>query len=201
MDSTKKQILLIHGGEVFDSYDTYIEHLKTAEFEPERGKRWRDSLQEELADNFDLIAPLMPCKQNAKYEEWKIWFEKSFPYLKDDIVLIGVSLGGMFLAKYLSENSFPKKISATYLLAPPYDNVGADYSLGDFVLPDSLERIKEQGGQIYLYHSEDDPIVPFSNIEQYAEALPGAKKVTFKDKGHFMGEEFPELIDSLKKLI
>jgi len=201
MTLNKKQILLIHGGETFDDYNAYIEHLKSAEFELERGKRWRDSLREELVDDFDLITPLMPFKQNAKYKEWKIWLEKIIPHLKDELILIGHSLGGIFLAKYLSENTFPKKISAVYLIAAPYDNTGADYPLGDFTLPDSLEGLEKQGGQIYLYHSEDDPMVPFMNIEKYAKALPSAKKQIFKEKGHFMQEEFPELISHLKQFI
>ena len=61
--------------------------------------------------------PSMPNKQNAAYDEWSIWFEKYFAYLKDDVILIGWSLGGMFLAKYLSDKPFPVKIKSLFLLA------------------------------------------------------------------------------------
>ena len=175
------------------------------ESEIERNKRWRYSLEKELGQGFEVIAPTMPNKQNSKYKEWKIWFEKILPYINNNVVLIGHSLGGIFLAKYLSENDFPKKILATYLIAAPYDEKDcqkndAGYSLDDFALPDSLKRFGGQGGRIYLYHSKDDPVVPFTEVEKYAKALPNAKKEIFKEKGHFMQEEFPELVDSMGQL-
>jgi uncharacterized protein len=195
----KKQIIIIHGGETFDTYDDYIEFLKNAEYNPDKRKKWKDSLAEDLGDDFSVIQPQMPCQWNAKYKEWKIWFEKVIPYIEDDVVIIGGSLGGIFIAKYLSENEFPKKILATYLLAAPYDS-NDDYSLADFVLPESLSMFEKQGGKIYLYQSKDDTIVPFANVEKYAKALPTAEKVIFEDKWHFIDEEFPELVESIKKL-
>jgi len=206
MNLSKKQILLIHGGEAYNSYYAYIESLKRAEFDLEKEKnkekRWRYSLEKELGKGFEIIAPTMPNKQNSKYNEWKVWFEKTFPYLRDNIVLIGHSLGGIFLAKYLSENDSPKKILATYLIAAPYDDkdAEADYSLADFALPSSLKRFERQGGRIYLYHSQDDSMVPFAEVEKYAKALPKAEKIIFKEKGHFMQEDFPELLKSIRQL-
>ena len=59
-------------------------------------------------------------------------------------------------------------------------------------------RVNQQGGNIYIYHSEDDFVVPFADLDKYAKDLPNAKKVIFKDRGHFLQEEFPELIESIK---
>ncbi len=198
----KKQIVFIHGGETFDSHEAYLDFLRNCEFNPEKGKekRWKDSLLESLGDDFEVIAPTMPCKFNAKYKEWKIWFDKVVPFLRDGVVLIGHSLGGIFLAKYLSENDFPKKISAIYLIAAPYDAEDSEYSLADFTLPKSLEKLRRQGGKIFIYHSEDDPVVPFWDSEKYLRALPDAEKTIFKDKGHFLQEEFPEMVESVKKI-
>lgn len=198
----KKQVLFINGGEAFDTYEAYINYLKNSEFDPkkEKEKKWRNSLEEKLGKDFEVIMSAMPSRINAKYKEWKIWFEKSFPYLRNNLVLIGHSLGGIFVAKYLSENDFPKKILATYLIAPPYNDKDTNYSLADFILPATLEKFTKQGGQIYIYHSEDDPMVPTADIEKYVKALPKAKKVIFKEEGHFIQEEFPELIDSIQRL-
>ncbi|GMQ95254.1 MAG: alpha/beta fold hydrolase [Patescibacteria group bacterium] len=198
----KKQIIFIHGGETFDTYDGYIGYLNTTEFDPDefKPKRWKDSLGEDLGSDFQVIAPVMPSKYNSKYNEWKIWFEKTFPFLEDNVVLIGHSLGGIFVAKYLSENNFPKKISATYLIAAPFDNKDSECSLADFVLPQTLEKFEGQGGKIFIYQSKDDPVVPFVDLEKYAKSLPTAEMVVFKDKGHFIQEEFPELIQSILQL-
>jgi len=204
----KKQVVFIHGGGNFDVYDEYIEYLKNSEFDPtkdkerkeSRAKMWSRSLGSKLGGGFEIIAPSMPNRDNAKYEEWKIWFEKLFPHLKDNVVLIAHSLGGIFLAKYLSENDFPKKILATYLVAASYHDKSLDYSPEAFVLPKSLEKFEKQGGEIFLYHSEDDTHVSFESIGKYREALPKANAAAFKDRGHFMGEEFPEIIKSIKGL-
>ncbi len=199
----KQQIIFIHGGETFDAHGDYLAFLKYCEFNPGKAKKkkWKHSLEEKLGGGFEVITPEMPCKYNAKYNEWKIWFDKVVPFAKDGVVLIGHSLGGTFLAKYLAENDFPKKIKAVYLIAAPYDAEGSEYSLGDFILPDNFEKLREQGGKIFIFHSKDDPVVPFVACDKYFLALPNAEKRIFKNKGHFTQEEFPELIESVKGYI
>lgn len=195
-----QQILVIHGGTSFDIYEDYLSYLKNYELTPEKfdkyvknTKRWKDHLQENLGNDFDVLSPQMPCALNVKYIEWKIWLEKLFPFLQDEIILLGHSLGGVFLAKYLAENAFPVKIKAVFLLAAPF-------SEGDMLPPESLEKIEQQAKKIYLYHSKNDPVVPFADVEKYAAKLPGAEKVIFEDKGHFIDEEFPEIVEKLKNL-
>lgn len=123
--------------------------------------------------------------------------------LTDNIILLGGSLGAIFLAKYLSENDFPVKIKAVFLLAGPFDDKSRsdiDYTLGDFVLPESLEKFASQAGKIFLYHSKDDPVVPFADQGKYAAKLPSAEKVVFEDKGHFNLKEFPEIVEKIRSL-
>lgn len=198
----KKQVIYIHGGNSFEDYEKYLQHLRDIDFNPfyEKQKKWKKTLGKDLGSDFEVIMPTMPNGHNAKYLEWKIWFEKVIPFIKDDVVIIGHSLGGIFIAKYLSENDFPKKILATYIIAAPYDDSEFDDFLADFVLPESLGLLEKQGGKIYLYQSKDDTIVSPTNVEKYAKALPSAKKVIFEDKGHFIQEEFPELIGSINEL-
>lgn len=202
MNNMKKQIVVIHGGNTFDTYEEYLDHLKNYElnFDRLKAEGWKETIDEKLGEGFEVISPEMPNSANAKYSEWKIIFDKLILFLEDTFVFIGHSLGGLFLAKYLSENSFSKKILATYLIAAPYDDKDSEDSLGDFVLPATLEKLEKQGGRIFVYHSEDDPIVPFIDIEKYTKALPKAEKNIFKTKGHFMQEEFPELIESIQHL-
>lgn len=194
-----QQILWIHGGNVHKTNENYLEFLRTRNFEKEDlvgRKKWINNLQKDLGDNFEVLTPQMPCSCNAKYINWKIWFEKFFPFLEDNIILAGGSLGGLFLAKYLSENNFPVKIKATFLIAAPHSD---DY-LGDFALGESLEKFSTQCSKIFLYHSKDDPMVPFSEIEKYSKLLPNTEKVIFEDKGHFNLKEFPEFVKKLKSL-
>jgi predicted alpha/beta hydrolase family esterase len=65
----------------------------------------------------------MPCRENASYPAWKIWFEKIFPYLNEEnIIIVAHSLGGIFISKYLSENAFPKHLAQLHLVAPVLDD-------------------------------------------------------------------------------
>jgi predicted alpha/beta hydrolase family esterase len=142
----------------------------------------------------------MPLKENAKYKHWKIYFERYFPYLKNNIILIGNSLGGIFLAKYLSEHKFPKKILAIYLVCPPFDNTLSSEDLaGGFTIKSNLSLIEKNCKNIYLMFSEDDDVVPVSHAEKYRKKLKKAKIFIYKNKnGHFQVAEFPEIIRMIK---
>jgi uncharacterized protein len=191
----KRQIIFIHGGETFDTYEEYFEYLAHYEIDLAEvpKKRWRDALAEHLAETHELIAPAMPSPKNAKYAEWKLWFEKYLPIIREDAILIGHSLGGIFLAKYLAENTLPKKAKALFLVAAPYDDSDSPYSLADFTLPPSLHRIRDSAERIVLVHSEDDPVVAFADHAKYQAALPEAVPMVFTDRGHFLTESFPEI--------
>ena len=197
----KKQIVVIHGGDTFEKYEKFLSFLKNFQIDPDyfKKKGWKDTLQDKLWEDFEVIAPNMPNKINAKYLEWKIWFEKYFQFLNEGVVFVGHSLGGTFLAKYLSENSFPKKIKALLLVAAPFDAEDSDESLNDFALPASLAKITEQVDKIYLFHSKDDPVVPFEQVNKYKKALPNSEIIAFTDRQHFNQELFPELVELLKK--
>ncbi|MDP3726303.1 MAG: alpha/beta hydrolase [bacterium] len=199
----KKQIVIIHGGDAFATYDEYLSFLKNFQIDFERyrlGKDdWKQHLGKVLGESYEMIAPHMPNKNNAKYIEWKMWFEKFIPFLNSEIILIGHSMGGAFLAKYLSEEIFPKKIKATFLVAAPF-NRNKDLVLVEFTLPTSLDQFKNHGGKIFLYHSIDDPVVAPTEFEKYQKALQGATCRMFTDRGHFNQDSFPELVDDIKNL-
>lgn len=195
-------MVVIHGGETFDTYEEFLAWLRAEELElePAGTKRWKSTMQEDLGEWHEVIQPRMPNSLNAKYEEWKIWFEKYLPLLSKELIFVGHSLGGIFLAKYLSENTIDKNVLGTFLIAPPYDSSDAPYSLGDFELPTSLQKFAEQSRVIYIYFSTDDPVVPFADLAKYQARLPDARVSIFSDRGHFKQERFPELIEEIKLL-
>jgi len=198
----KKQVVVIHGGDAFKTYKDYMAYLRSLRLDLDRyrGTGWKDSLSEKLGNRFDVLLPRMPNPTNAKYDEWKILFDKIARLLEDNVILIGHSLGGVFLAKYLSENKFPKKILASILVAAPYDQKDIEEFLGDFIVSNNLEKLRKQGGKIFIYHSEDDPVVPYIDLGKYQKALPDAVVRVFKDREHFSQSEFPELVEEIKKI-
>jgi hypothetical protein len=197
----KTQILVIHGGMTFKSQKDYVHFLKTREISLEKKIRWTDDyLDKELGRNFEIIRPRMPLQDNAKYNDWKIYFERHIPYLRNNVILIGGSLGGIFLAKYLSENKFPKKILSTYLICPPFDNtVTGEDLVGGFKLKSDLSLLEGNSKNLHLLFSKDDETVPVSHAEKYKGKLKNAKFTIYKSKnGHFKISKFPEIIKMIK---
>jgi predicted alpha/beta hydrolase family esterase len=143
----------------------------------------------------------MPLSENAKYDEWKIHFERYFPYLRNNIILIGSSLGGIFLAKYLSENKFPKKILSTYLICTPFDNsIPTEDLVGGFKLKSDLSMIEKNSKNLNLLFSKDDDVVPVYHAEKFRKKLKKANIIIYESKnGHFNISEFPEIVKMIKK--
>jgi len=198
----KQQVLVIHGGDTWKSKDDYLDFLRSVPINLEKLTRpgWKENLRPDLGNDFEVILPTMPNKYDARYEEWVIIFEKLFQFLRDDVILIGHSMGGCFLVKYLTENDFPYKIKATYLVAAPYTDNKPEYELLSFSLPEDLKHFEEQSGAITIYQSEDDPLVPKSDAENYKSVFPNADLQLLTNRGHFGQEHFPELVDSIKKV-
>ena len=196
-----KQVVVIHGGDAFATYDEYLAYLRSKSVALEDLKRvgWKKNLESELGDEYEVLALSMPNRNNAKFEEWQIWFEKWLPLLNNEIILVGHSLGAVFLAKYLAEHQVTKKVLGIFLIAGPYD-IDGDRALAGFTPPTSLDLLAKQGGKVFLYHSKDDVVVPFSELTKYQKALPSATARIFDDRGHFNQETFPELVADIKSL-
>ncbi|MEK7471417.1 MAG: alpha/beta hydrolase [Patescibacteria group bacterium] len=199
---SKPQIFVIHGGSTFKKHKDYLRYLKTRKISIDKDLHWRQEyLNKELGRKFQLIHPRMPSSDNSQYEEWKINLERHFPYLRKNIILIGESLGGIFLAKYLSENKFPKKILATYLVCAPFDNTIPRESLGGgFKLKKNLSLLQKNSPNLTLMFSGDDNVVPVSHAEKYRVKLPNAKIIIYRSKnGHFRVPKFPEIVRMIKE--
>ncbi len=199
---TKQQILYIHGGMTHKNKENYINFLKNRRIKLEKKKKRRDEyLPKTLWDNFQVIVPRIPCQDNAQYEEWKIHCEKYLDLLDDNPILIWSSLGGIFLAKYLSENKLDKKILKSYIICPPFDDtIEGEDLVGGFELGDDLSLLMENFPQTTFMFSEDDPVIPIDHADKYKKALPDAEYIIYESKnGHFAIEEFPEIIQMIKK--
>ncbi len=197
----KQHLVIIHGGTTFETYEEYIRFLEscTVTLESFARNNWKDGLGEMLPQ-FEVVYPKMPNKNNARYREWKIWFEKIVPLLSDSVVLVGHSLGGLFLAKYLSENEFPKKISQLHLVAAPYDTEVIKDSLVDFALTNTVESLAQKADAIFLYQSKDDTDVAYEDVLKYKRDLPHAELVVFESRGHFRQATFPELVANVERV-
>ncbi len=202
MRKSKTQIFYIHGGMTFKNKKEYLHFLKTRKVSIDKKMRWSELyLDKKLGSSFQIVRPRMPLGDNATYNEWAIHFKRFFPQLRNNIILIGESLGGVFLAKFLSENKFPKKILSTYLVCAPFDNtlIGEDL-VGGFTLKSDLSLLEKNSKNLNLLFSKNDDVVPVAHAKKYASKLKNANIVIYKHiPGHFQISEFPEIVAMIKR--
>jgi predicted alpha/beta hydrolase family esterase len=199
----KQQVLYIHGGTVFSTREEYRSYLekKTVTLDDLRPRGdWKSKLQDDLGERFEVLAAKMPNQQSASYVEWRIWFSKILPLLNDDVILIGHSLGGLFLAKYFTEEVGSKKAKALILVAAPFAGK-TDEPLADFNFSDSIKNLDVRAGDVHIFISEDDPVVSVADAKKYKEAVPTATLHQLKGYGHFRSTTFPEIITLINSLL
>jgi hypothetical protein len=196
--------IFIHGGESFKTDRDYIEWLTTTGVEwnhdPytewENKRKWREDIAQSLTNRWDLVyMPEFPSKQNAKYDEWKLFFDAWIRAIKIqwEVTLIGNSLGGCFLLKYFSEHtSLPWDLSIREIHL-----VAACIGEWDFTPPENYEFLEQLENQVHIWHAEDDDVVDISIAQELIGHLPEATSHLFSmDRwyGHFHGLEiFPEI--------
>ncbi len=193
-----KQILIIHGGSSYSSYNSYIYDLKNSEVEYSRllsSQSWRNWIASKLRE-YDVLTPTMPNSANAKFSEWSIYFEKILKLLESDFQLVGHSLGAMFLVKYLHSKPLKNKAQRIVLIAPGYNDESKE-EMGSFKIK-SAKNIIISSDKIHLFYSKNDPIVPYSELAKFQADIPDATIHSFENKYHFWDDTFPELLNLLK---
>jgi uncharacterized protein len=194
----KTQIIFIHGGDAFRDGEKLYELLRVMDFNPyEEKNKWRESIIEALQNSHESHTLEMPNKLWADYTAWSIWFEKMVPYLRDGVVLVGHSLGGGFLLRYLSEHQLPVRIGQLHLIAPVVLGDLSDCE-GFSIDLSTWSGFQSQIEAVHVWHSADDTLVPIHHSEQFVEHYPAATLHRFHDRWHFLQPEFPELEACIK---
>ncbi len=194
----RHQLVFIHGGETFPDYAHYIDWLQSeSTFDPERNdrrsRRWHRQLESALP-GWEILRPQMPNDLNAQYLEWSIYFKKVIPHIREGAVLVGHSLGGTFLLKYLSQERMPISLTSIHLVAPSF---GVEHT--SFTVSEDISFIARDAKYCTVHHATDDRVVPYAESETGVSRISGAQLLTYEHRGHFLDETFPELIDLVER--
>lgn len=133
-----------------------------------------NSLRNELGSAYTVHYPRMVNEENPEYADWNAQITAELTLLDGEIVLVGHSVGGSVLLKYLSENRSVRSIAAVIILAAPYWGADEFWDWDDGRLPENVAVKLTSVPQIILYHSRDDEIVPFQHLALYAKRIPQA---------------------------
>ena len=157
------------------------------------------SLQNALGPAYDVHYPNMPEEDSATYTDWKAPIEREFATLDDEVVLVGHSVGGSVLVKYLSEQQRDKPIFALFLLATPYWGADEFWKWDEARLPEDVAAKLASIPRIFLYHSRDDDTVPFAHLALYAAKLPQATIRELDGRGHQLGNDLAEVAEDIRR--
>lgn len=179
-----RQILFIHGG----GQGSY-----------EEDKKLVVHLQERLGSSYNIRYPQMPNAEAPEYQLWRAQIAEELAMLDDGVMLVGHSLGGSVLLKYLSEEQITKSIAGLFLLAPPYWGGDEDWQVAEYMLQEDFATRLTSIPYTFLYHSRDDVWVPFAHLALYAEKLPHATIREFADRGHQFKDDLSEVAEDVKQ--
>lgn len=139
----------------------------------------------------------MPSTENPVYSEWKKYFEKNYADKVDEkSVLIGHSLGGSFILRYLAETE--QKVDLVILVAPAKTDCGISEISNFFEKDLDFAKIKKNVRKIVLLGSDNDQFIPKKDFDDLVANL-GAEFVFLPSRGHLMEPTLPELLPYLKK--
>lgn len=157
-------------------------------------------LKRELGSGFSVLAPKLPRPQAPDYGPWKAKLAAILSGMKGDVILIGHSLGGSVLLKYLSEEKVKIRIPALFLAATPFwGEKGWEYDM--FRLQDGFAKKLPAIPFIFLYHSRKDEVVEFRHLKRYADKLPKALLRPISGNSHVFDEAgLPEMVADLKAI-
>jgi len=160
------------------------------------------SLRRSLGTAYELLYPKMPHESDPDYRNWKPQIGKELSHLKNGATLVGHSLGGSFLLKYLSDEKVEKSIAGIFLIAIPYwGGDGWRYEGYESVtLPEDFPSKLPSGTPVFFYHSRDDETVPFAHLTLYATKLPQATIHALDARGHQLKNDLSEVAADIKSL-
>ena len=150
------------------------------------------SLQSALGADYDVRYPRMPNEKNPDMRTWKARIAAELSLSDDDVILVGHSLGGLALLKFLSEQACERRVAGLYLVAVPSKDE-ENWNYDELELPLDVATKLSGIARIFLYHCRDDEIVPFAHLGLHAARLPGAIVRVTDGRGHQFGNDLSDV--------
>jgi predicted alpha/beta hydrolase family esterase len=158
------------------------------------------SLRQALGEEYEVHYPAMPDECEAAYGELSGKIEQEVSRLTEPLILVGHSVGGSTLMKWLSEGPIDRAVDAICLIAAPFwGGEGWRYEgYEELELPEDMAARLPEGARVLLFHCRDDEIVPFGHLELYARLVPEATVRALNKGGHQLSNDLSAVAASIK---
>ena len=152
-----------------------------------------------------VFVPQFPHPKDHHLPDWIKILEEYGKYMNENSILIGHSLGGLFLLRVLERLQNP--IYAAFFVSAPvgvkpilyYDS---DEKFSGFNF--NWEKIRQGAKHFTVYHSDNDPYVSLGNGEELVRQL-GIHLTFIPKAGHINAEsgytKFDQILKDIKKIL
>lgn len=156
----------------------------------------RDQLH---AKGHEVIAPDLPDAENPDPEAWTKFLVEEAGILDADTIIVGHSLGSAEALRFLEAAEARSTPKGVVLISPPW-NIRNEKFQGFFMSELDFDVLMWKAQRFTIIHSKDDDVIPFDHAQKYADVLHG-KLIELDGKGHFDGEQYPEILAEIEKII
>jgi len=167
---------------------------------------WYPWLREEIKKlGCKVTVPRFPTPHGQSLDSWMKVFEPYFKQIDENTILLGRSVGVPFILRILER--VKKPVKAAFFVA----GFCSDLDIPEFTpllnsfidKPFVWEKIRINCKKFFVYHGDDDIIVPLSYGKELADKV-GANIRVIKEGGHFnlntrFAEKFEEIFEEIKK--
>lgn len=158
-----------------------------------------DSLRRALGAGYDVQYPRMPDEEHCPYHAWQAEIDARLASIKGAVTLVGHSIGGSVLLKYLCDRRSSPPISGLFVVAAPYWGADASWRWDDLTLPEDASVRLDGRWRLVFYQGRDDEVVPFSHLALYAAKLPRAAIRAFDGRDHQFNHDLAELAADIRR--
>jgi uncharacterized protein len=183
MGEATKEILFLHGG----GPGAFAIDEKMAA-----------SLRSSLGRAYHVNYPRMPDEDSPSYELWQRDIEKELALLPEGAILVGHSVGAYILLRSLTEQHFEHGLTGIFLIATPF--VGDKGWQLEGALEKGFAAKLPADTPIFLYHCQDDTVVPFDHLRLYGQEIPQATVRIFKHGGHQLNNDLSRVAEDIKRI-
>lgn len=169
-------------------------------------ENWMPWLKKNLESlGYTVYTPFFPNPPLQNLNNWLKVFKEYADKINEETILIGHSLGVSFILRILEKSQ--KKVKASFLVS------GFITSLNNLIFdlvnktfyekPFNWKKIKSTSSKFFIFHSDNDPYVPFGKAEELAEKLK-SQIILVKGGGHLNTKQgytkFELLLNKIKKI-
>ncbi|CDO04601.1 putative esterase of the alpha/beta hydrolase fold protein [Oceanobacillus picturae] len=157
-------------------------------------------LKKECVNTHNIIHPAMPSPLDPYYAEWRKVIRRTLDLVEGEVTLIGHSLGGSVLLKFLAEEEVNIPINKLISIAAPFWGINKEWQRKDFILHSNISEKNPDVPNIFFLHSKLDAIVPIEHMQRYSKHFPQAKFIELEGDAHLFTDGLPMLVELLKEV-